>query len=124
MDPLFVRVNPSDNVAIIVNPEGVGAGAAFSNGLRSVGPVPQSHKIALQALAEGQPILRYGQVIGHAAQDIPAGAWVREQMILMPAAPRMSELPLATEVPLALAPLEGYSFDGYRNADGLSLIHI
>lgn len=118
MDPLFIRVSPRDNVAIIVNPEGVPAGTVFRDGLRSVDIVPQAHKIALAALAEGQPILRYGQVIGLAAQDIPAGAWVNERMIVMPAAPDMQDLALATEVPPDLPPLDGYTFEGYRNADG------
>jgi galactarate dehydratase len=118
MDPLYVRVNPRDNVAIIVNPEGVREGALFAGGLRSVGAVPQAHKISLEAIVEGEPIYRYGQVIGLAAQTIPAGAWVRETMIVMPAAPRMEELQLATAVPIDLPPLEGYHFEGYRNADG------
>ena len=36
----------------------------------------------------------------------------------MPAAPPLDELPLATAVPPALPPLDGYTFEGYRNADG------
>jgi galactarate dehydratase len=36
----------------------------------------------------------------------------------MPAAPVLEGLPLATVRPLPLPPLEGYSFEGYRNADG------
>ncbi|MDI8746270.1 UvrD-helicase domain-containing protein, partial [Salmonella enterica subsp. enterica serovar Montevideo] len=33
-------------------------------------------------------------------------------------APPLNTLPLATKVPEPLPPLEGYTFEGYRNADG------
>jgi galactarate dehydratase len=36
----------------------------------------------------------------------------------LPTAPPLNTLPLATKVPAPLPPLEGYTFEGYRNADG------
>src|SRR5436305_9665624 len=36
----------------------------------------------------------------------------------MPAARELDNLPIATVKPEPLPPLEGYGFDGYRNADG------
>ena len=118
MEPLYVQVHPSDNVAIIVNPEGLAAGAAFRSGLTLRDAVPQSHKVTLRGLDCGDAILRYGHVIGHLKRALPAGSWVREEMLDLPAAPPLDELPLATAVPGPLPPLEGYTFEGYRNADG------
>ncbi len=118
MEPLYVQVHPDDNVAIIVNPEGLPAGAAFRGGLRLRDAIPQSHKVTLRDLDSGDPILRYGHVIGHLKQALPAGAWVREDMLDLPAAPSLDELPLATAVPAPLPPLEGFTFQGYRNPDG------
>jgi galactarate dehydratase len=105
---MYIRVNPLDNVAIIVSPEG------FTGREH----IPQSHKIALSELAAGQPVMRYGSVIGYANRPIAAGSWVREEMLDMPVAPALDDLPLATAVPAPLPPLEGYSFEGYRNLDG------
>ena len=51
----------------------------------------------------GEPVLRYGQTIGYANRAIPAGSWVREELLDMPAAPPLDELPLATAVPAAAA---------------------
>jgi galactarate dehydratase len=116
--PLFVRVHPSDNVAIIVNPEGLPARSRFANGLELIEHVPQSHKVALQALEAGQPVIRYGQAIGHALRSIPAGAWVREDLLDLPVAPSLDQLNLATNTPAPMPSLEGYSFMGFRNADG------
>ncbi|MGH9667832.1 MAG: galactarate dehydratase, partial [Bryobacteraceae bacterium] len=118
MDPLYIRINARDNVGIVVNPEGLPAGVEFPDGLVLRERVPQSHKVALQNLETGDPVVRYGQTIGHAARPLCAGAWVREDSIDLPAAPNLDQLPLATSVPAPLSPLEGYTFEGYRNADG------
>jgi galactarate dehydratase len=118
LDPLYVQIHPRDNVGIIVNAEGVKPGAAFPSGLTASENIPQSHKITLHELAQGEPVLRYGVPIGYAKRTIPQGSWVREDLLDMPSAPALDELALATETPAALPPLEGFTFEGYRNADG------
>jgi galactarate dehydratase len=118
MNALYVQVHPLDNVAIIVNPEGLPRGTSFPSGLTLTEWVPQSHKIALRELSKSEPVVRYGEVIGHANRDIAAGAWVREEMVDLPSAPPLDALPLATAVPPPLAPLESVTFEGYANADG------
>ena len=118
MKPISIRVHPRDNVAVIVNPEGLPAGAELASGLRLAEAVPQAHKAALTAIAAGSPIIRYGEVIGRAGRAIPAGCWVREELVELPTAPELDELPLATAVPALPAPLEGYTFDGFVNPDG------
>jgi galactarate dehydratase len=118
LDPLYVQINPRDNVGIIVNAEGVRPGARFASGLTTGEAIPQSHKITLRELAQGEPVLRYGYVIGYANRAIPRGSWVREELLDMPGAPALDDLQLATEIPEALPPLNGYTFEGYRNSDG------
>ncbi|HEU0139023.1 MAG TPA: galactarate dehydratase [Bryobacteraceae bacterium] len=118
MDPLYVRVHPRDNVAIIVNSEGLPSGTEFPDGLRLKDSIPQAHKVALHEIGTAEPIVRYGQNIGFANRPIPAGAWVREEMLDLPAAPALDALPLATAVPPPLPELAGYTFEGYRNAGG------
>jgi galactarate dehydratase len=107
--PLYIQVNPRDNVAIVVSPDGARRGREL---------IPQSHKIALRDLAPGQPVLRYGATIGYANRPIAADSWVREEMLDEPAPPSLDDLPLATETPQPLPPLTGYTFEGYPNDDG------
>jgi len=116
--PLYVRVHEADNVAIIVDPEGAEAGRMSQSGLVIRERIPQSHKVALDRVQRGAPVVRYGQVIGLANRPVEAGQWIREEMIDLPAAPRLEDLPLATAVPATLPALENYTFEGYRNSDG------
>ncbi|MDC8772879.1 galactarate dehydratase [Roseateles albus] len=116
--PLYIRMQIGDNVAIVVNDGGLHAGSQFADGLALLERVPQGHKVALTDIPSGAQVLRYGVSIGLAIQDIKAGAWVHEKLLAMPTARSLNELPICTVASPALAPLEGYSFEGYRNADG------
>ncbi|MEK6368415.1 MAG: galactarate dehydratase [Burkholderia gladioli] len=116
--PLYIRVHPDDNVAIVVNDGGLPAGAQFADGLSLCEGVPQGHKVALVDLKEGDPVRRYHVVIGYASKDLPRGSWVNERTLRMPEPPGLENLPLATRKAPEQAPLEGYTFEGYRNADG------
>ena len=116
--PLYIRVSPRDNVAIVVNQGGLPAGSRFADGLVLVEAIPEAHKVALTDIGEAEPIIRYGVLIGYAKRAIARGSWVHEALLAAPAAPPLDECPLATAVPEPLPALEGYSFEGYRNADG------
>lgn len=116
--PLYIKVNEADNVAIIVNENGLKAGAEFADGLTLIEHIPQGHKVALCDIAQDQPIVRYGEIIGYAVRNILRGGWIDESLVTLPEAPTLASLPLATAVPAELPPLEGYTFEGYRNQDG------
>ncbi|MGS5085547.1 galactarate dehydratase [Hydrogenophaga sp. A37] len=115
--PRTILIHPADNVAVVVNDGGLPAGTALPGGPTLVHAVPQGHKVALTDLPAGSAVRRYNVVIGHTAVDIPAGGWVNEQRLVMPAAVSLQGLPAPTP-PADLPPLGGYTFEGYRNADG------
>ena len=116
--PRVIRMHERDNVAIVANDLGLSAGARLSSGLVLRDRVPPGHKVALADIPEGAPVRRYNVVIGSAAQDLPAGSWVNEQRLTMPAAPGFDDLPIGTNNTPLTPPLEGYTFEGFRNADG------
>lgn len=118
MTPLTIRMQPHDNVAIVANHGGLPAGTVLPDGLRLRDAVPQGHKVALVDIPAHGAVLRYGIAIGYALKDIPAGSWVHERLLQMPSARELDNLPIATVKPEPLPPLEGYTFEGYRNADG------
>ncbi len=116
--PLSIRMHPADNVAIVANDGGLPAGTVMPGGLVLVDKVPQAHKVALVDIAEGGEVRRYNVVIGYALQAIAAGSWVHERLLRMPGALSLKGLPIAAVQPPELPPLTGYTFEGYRNADG------
>lgn len=101
--PQFLCLHPADNVGVVVDPDG---------------PIPQGQKITLTPLFAGQSVIRYGHTIGYLTRDVDANVWLREDQIQTPDAPLLDALPLATAVPAPQEPLEGFTFEGYCNADG------
>ncbi len=116
--PLCIKVHPDDNVAIVVNEGGLPAGTRFDDGLVLTEHVPEAHKVALIDLAEGSNVIRYGVVIGTAMADVPRGAWVHEGLLTLPLAPALYEVPVTGTSLLQAEPLEGITFQGFRNDDG------
>lgn len=119
--PRTIRLHEADNVAIVVNSFGLPEGTRLPDGPTLRQFVPQGHKVALSDITEGAEIRRYGEVIGRAARPLTAGDRVEEAAVLVPAAPDLDRLELATRTPAPLPPLpplDGYSFEGFRNPDG------
>ncbi|HUR89530.1 MAG TPA: galactarate dehydratase [Ramlibacter sp.] len=117
-EPRRIRMHERDNVAIVVNDGGLDAGAKFPDGLVVRERVPQGHKIALADIREGDGVRRYDVVIGYATRDLAAGSWVHERVLRMPDARSLDDLPRASAKQQTLEPVEGYTFEGFRNADG------
>jgi galactarate dehydratase len=118
-----IAMHPADNVAIVVSAGGLKAGDQVQKGLSTdalvlLNAIPQGHKVALVDIAAGQAVLRYNVNVGIAKADIPAGSWVHERLLDMPAARDFQNLPMATAPQNVITPLTGYTFEGYRNADG------
>lgn len=116
--PLFIRMHEKDNVAIVVNDGGLPAGTQFDNGLMLREAIPQGHKVALVEIAKDQAITRYNVTIGYAQADIAAGSWIQEALVQLPPARELQNLPIANRKAPEMPALEGYTFQGFRNADG------
>ncbi len=72
-DDVLIRLHPDDDVAVARRRLLPGERAG---GILLTGAIPAAHKVALRPLAKGTPIRKYGQFIGRASEDIPAGAHV------------------------------------------------
>ena len=117
-EPRLIRVHSKDNVAVVVNEGGLPAGTKLASGLELREAIPEAHKVTLADLAQGDAIMRYGVTIGYANRAVARGSWLHEGLMTAPQAPPLADCPMATATPEALAPLEGYTFEGYRNPDG------
>ena len=104
-----LQIHPLDNVAVALSDISAGEGFAAE-------AVPTAHKISLRPIAKGERIIKYGQMIGTATADIPAGHWVHVHNV----ATGLGEL-LEYEYKPDLAPqtaLVPSTFRGYRRSDG------
>ena len=76
MKPVLV-ISDADNVATALEALSVGRPLTV-NGYEMVvrEAIAAGHKIALRAIAAGEPVVKYGSAIGLATEDIAAGAHV------------------------------------------------
>jgi altronate hydrolase len=78
METNAVLINPKDNIAVAI--QEIQAGEAVTGiGDRRVlanEDIMRNHKVALAGIAEGEPVLKYGERIGFASKPIRAGDWV------------------------------------------------
>lgn len=66
-----LTVHPDDNVATLF--DGRDGLSSHGDGAPCAEGVPFGHKIALHSVRTGDPIIKYGIVIGHATSDIEPG---------------------------------------------------
>ena len=70
-----IRIHPADDV-VIARQQMLGGTPIASEGITVSGLILPGHKIAVRAIAAGQPVRRYNQIIGTATRDIAAGQHV------------------------------------------------
>ncbi len=81
-----IVLNPADNVATAVQALKSGQDASVRIkkellGIRINEDIPYGHKFAVRAIHCGEDILKYGETIGRATKDIPAGYHAHVQNI-------------------------------------------
>lgn len=111
-----VRLDPRDNVAIAISrlPRGTEVSVA-SQKIRPRADIFPGHKVALQAVESGQPIIKYGQPIGLATSSIESGDHVHTHNLR-----DHHEISddLSVVSPPAPPPSMERQFDGYQRPDG------
>jgi hypothetical protein len=75
------QVHATDNVATLLGETAAGApveivGPAGRHDLTAREKIELGHKVALTAIAEGAPVVKFGIVIGIATRSIAPGEWV------------------------------------------------
>ena len=116
-----IKIHPRDNVAVALEDLAKGTELTIDGIDLTIGEnISRGHKLALQALAKGSAIVKYGNEIGEATQDIAQGCWVHTHNVHT----RLSEgaeytydhqtFPMPDTAPRF--------FEGYRRADGRAAI--
>ncbi len=75
----YVQINQADNVAVVLDEEGLSKGEKVSVGNREItlaSDIKRGHKFALQPIKSGERVIKYGYPIGFATSDIKMGEWI------------------------------------------------
>ncbi|MCZ8375277.1 MAG: altronate dehydratase family protein [Beijerinckiaceae bacterium] len=111
-----LTLNPQDNLLVAL--ETIEAGTALGGGITATQRVPRGHKLAARMIAEGEPVLKFGQIIGFATAAIPAGAWIHEHNVAMRDFTRDYAF-CENYQPTQMVPEHRRAtFEGYRRANG------
>ncbi len=112
--PRALRLEPADNVAVAIDALSE-SDTAF--GIRAKTRVPPGHKLALAAIAKGQPIIKCGQAIGFALEAIEPGDLVHVHNVGF--APHGQDGAHANAgCPPLQKPKDVKTFEGYRRSSG------
>ncbi|MDH5338819.1 MAG: altronate dehydratase family protein [Rubrivivax sp.] len=114
MNPV-IRIHPADNV-VIARQQLLGGTRIDAEGLTVAGLVPPGHKLATRAIAAGEAVRRYDQIIGSATQSIAPGQHVHTHNLAFSDFARAHE-PGAGALPTAYV-AEPATFQGILRADG------
>ncbi len=117
-DTTVIQTTPSDNVGIVCNAFGLKKGTTVLDNIVLMEDIPMGHKVSLSPIDRDDAVIRYGQIIGYANTNIQKGEWVNEDKIEMPEPPDLANMPLPEVKDVVIEPLTGYTFQGYKNADG------
>lgn len=113
----LIRLNPDDNVAIArfsLDPVPLEELSGASPSQR----ITQGHKVAMRAIGKGEPVLKYGQIIGYATRDIALGEHVHTQNLGVGEVVLKHEFCVDAREPDLIPPAQQATFMGYARPNG------
>ncbi len=113
----IIQLHHKDNVAVARTTLGPGQSIELDGQVVTVRQeIAFGHKLATRQIDVGQPVRKYGEVIGSATERIEPGSWVHEHNLELGEFDRDPDC--AGIQPVPLHPLEGRTFQGYHRANG------
>ncbi len=113
--PRALRLNEADNIIVAV--DGFAPGFAYGAATASE-RVPRGHKMAITPIAEGEPVRKFGQIIGFASKPIAPGQWVHEHNVECRDFERDYAFAQEARNEEALPENARATFEGFRRAGG------
>ena len=109
-----IRLHPDDGVLIARS--SLPPGMVVADGVTTVERIPAGHKVAIKPIAVGEPVRRYGQIIGFATAPISPGQHVHTQNC------GMGDFAKDYAFGVDVKPVPNFdlpaTFEGIRRADG------
>jgi altronate hydrolase len=117
LSQVAVHLRPEDNIAVAARHLSAGQSFAFDGTtITLAGRIGLGHKIALAPIREGQPVLKYGQIIGFASRNISPGELVHVHNL--DAGSFQRDYAFCRDCPPPPAPAAPRTWMGYDRGDG------
>jgi altronate hydrolase len=118
MKSSVLQIHPRDNVAVTLRALAAGTEVSVAGSKhRLLLPLPRAHKFAVRLIKAGEPVVKYGQPIGHATADIDDGAWVHGHNV-QTNLDRPSGYEYVPRIERLETIADGKTFLGYRRPNG------
>ena len=113
--PRTLRLNAKDNIIVAVDTM---MPNVTVQGIAATQRIMRGHKMAARPIAKGQPILKFGQIIGFATEDIAPGSHVHTQNCSFAEFERDYAFAQDAREETLLPPEARATFEGYRRSNG------
>ncbi len=114
-EPRTLSLNGQDNIIVAV--DAVPAGSTVRS-VTAAGRIPKGHKMACRPVAKGEPVLKFGQIIGFATEDIAPGTHVHTHNCAFAAFERDYAFAEAARNEPILPVEQQATFQGFRRQSG------
>jgi altronate hydrolase len=114
--PAALRLNPIDPVVVAIRD--IPAGETVLGNVRAAEPITKGHKIAVEPIAVGQPVRKFGQIIGNATKPISPGQHVHVHNVEFRPSAADHTIGSDRRNVMPLAESEAATFQGILRADG------
>jgi altronate hydrolase len=114
-NPRTLRLNAKDNIIVAIDPV---MPEVTVQGITATARIMRGHKMAAQNIAKGQPVLKFGQIIGFATEDIAPGSHVHTHNCSFAEFERDYAFAQDAKEEALLPPEARATFEGYRRANG------
>ncbi|HRD74713.1 MAG TPA: altronate dehydratase family protein, partial [Hyphomicrobiaceae bacterium] len=115
--PRTLLLNPADNVVVAVDTVNQGT---VVNGVTAAERIPRGHKMAIKAVAKGEPLRKFGQIIGFASGPITPGRHVHTHNCAFGEFDRDYAFAKDARNEALLPAAERATFEGYNRGNGRS----
>ena len=113
--PRTIHLSSADNVIVAVDTIDKGVTV---HGIAALDRVPRGHKMAVKPLGEGEPVIKFGQIIGFATKAVAPGTWLHEHNVGMRDFERDYRFAEDAKQEDILPPSLQATFQGFRRANG------
>ncbi|HUL07564.1 MAG TPA: altronate dehydratase family protein [Candidatus Acidoferrum sp.] len=114
--PATLRLNPSDPVVVAMRD--IAAGEMVASKVKAVEPIGRGHKVAIVPIAAGEPVRKFGQIIGNATKAIQPGQHVHVHNLAFRPSAADHTIGADRRNTAPLPEAEAATFQGILRADG------